>query len=203
MIKRLFSSRVRIALLRHFLLSQGVSSHVRELAETVGAQYSAVWNELRNLESAGILKSEKRGRSRFFSVDPNYPLLPELRGIFTKTVGVGDAIRDRLVDIPGIEIAFIYGSFAKGDFDARSDVDLMIVGEPSLEELAASVGDLEASLNREINYVLLTPQEWSDRIAADDPFIVELLLGPLEILLGGKDAIRATTEGRSDTTPFG
>jgi len=92
MIERLFSSRVRIGLLKQFLLNPDQRCYARMLSRLVGAQYSAVWKELRNLEGAGLLLSEKSGGRRLFWLNPDNPILSDLRAMILKTVGGGDLI---------------------------------------------------------------------------------------------------------------
>lgn len=81
---------MRVQLLSHFLLHPETRDHIRALASQVDAQYSAVWKELNNLEEAGLLKSETLGGRKIFTLNSQYPILPELRNIILKTVGAGD-----------------------------------------------------------------------------------------------------------------
>jgi len=190
MIERLFSSRVRVGLLKQFLLNPDQRYYARMLSGLVGAQYSAVWKELRNLEGAGLLLSEKDGGRRLFWLNPDNPILSELRAMILKTVGAGDLIRGGLEDVPGIEAVFIFGSFARGEVDERSDLDLMIIGGLSLQELADMIAQVEADLERSVNYVLLTPKEWQERVVNEDPFLMNLLSGPKVMVIGSEDALR-------------
>ena len=116
--------------------------------------YSAVWKELARLEELGILGSEQRGNSKEYQVNNACSIAPELRSIILKTEGVGQVIREKLQEMGRVNEAFIYGSFASGEADARSDLDLMIVGEVELDKLAPVITTLEKELNRSINYVI-------------------------------------------------
>src|SRR5437773_12256625 len=106
MLEALFSSRVRIQLLSIFVLHPDSPLHALPLAKRIGAHYSAVWKELRNLERAGFLTSESSARLKHYRLNPSYPILPELRGIILKTVGLGDSLRQQLAGFAGIEAAF-------------------------------------------------------------------------------------------------
>lgn len=191
MIEQLFSSKVRIGLLKQFLLHPGEKVHAHFLSRLVDAQYNAVWRELRNLEEAGVLQSTKESNQRLYWLNPDNPILEELRAIFLKTVALGDTLRERFEKVSEIEVAFIYGSFAHGDMDADSDLDLMILGNIPLEELAPIIAKLESGLNRSVNYTIHTPAEWRKRVDNNDPFVLRLLTEPKVILIGTKDAIRA------------
>ena len=189
LLERFFSSRVRIRLLAAFLLQPGEPYHIRELASKVAAQYSAVWRELKSLEEAGLLQSESVGGRKLYRLNPEFPLLAELRGIFLKTVGAGDVIRKALGRLEGIQAAFIFGSFAEGEQDAESDLDLMILGEVDLAKLSPVVEELEGMLGREVNYVLFTKDEWESRLAEGDAFASDVRDGSKVMLIGKQDAL--------------
>jgi len=95
-----------------------------------------------------------------------------------------------LEGVPGIEAVFIFGSFARGEVDDRSDLDLMIIGGLSLQELADMIAQVEIDLERSVNYVLLTPEEWKERVVNEDPFLMDLLSGPKVMVIGSEDALR-------------
>jgi predicted nucleotidyltransferase len=191
-LERLFASRVRVRLIGLFVLHPQESYHIRALESLVGARYSAVWKELGNLEQAGLLMSEAEAGRKFYRLNPSYPLLPELRHILLKTVAVGDLVREALRAAPGVEAAFIFGSMAGSGFDARSDVDLMVVGDVELAALASAVAALERRLSRNVNYVLYTSDEWRARLRAEDPFVTHVATSPKVMLIGDEDALRRT-----------
>jgi len=192
LLERLFTSRVRVKLITLFVLHPEREYHIRALESVVGARYSAIWKELKNLEQAGLLLSKSDGGRRVFRLNPSYPLLGELRSILLKTVAAGDRIRQALADAQQIQAAFIFGSFAGSDSDAESDIDLMVIGDVDLARLSAAVSELESNLAREVNYVLFTPEEWHSRLEAGDPFSVNVLEGPKVMLIGSEDALRGT-----------
>ena len=198
MIERLFSSRVRIGLLKQFLLNPDERVHARFLSRLVEAQYSAVWKELRNLENAGLLLSFKQSNQRLFWLNPDSPILDELRSLILKTVAVGDFLQESFEKISDIEIAFVYGSFARGDMDANSDLDLMIVGDIPLTTLANVVTRIETSLDRSVNYTILTPEEWRERLTSEAPFILRLLNEPTVMLIGSENALRTIASAETN-----
>lgn len=189
LLERLFSSRVRVRLLTLFLLHPESRNHIRALASEVGAQYNAVWKELRNLEQSGLLQSETSAGRKIYSLNPQFPLIPDLRNILLKTVGAGDLVRQTLSGLDGIEEAFIFGSFAEGEPDAESDLDLMIIGDIDVSQLAPVVGQMEEILARDVNYVLFTPTDWESRLEDGDPFAMNVRDAPKVILIGSHDGI--------------
>lgn len=194
----LFSSRVRARVLAILLMNPGTRWHARALARAVGAQYSGVWKELAHLERAGVLESENAGPVKYYRVNPQLPILSELRGMVLKTVGLGDAIRKTLEGQRKIDAAFLYGSFASGEMDASSDVDLMIIGEAELKRLAPVITRLERELGRAVNYVVFTREEWAERLERGDPFVRNVLAEPKVMLVGDEDGLQRVSAARAD-----
>jgi predicted nucleotidyltransferase len=186
-LERLFSSRVRVQLLSHFLLHPETRDHIRALAAQIDAQYSAVWKELNNLEEAGLLISESLGGRRIFTLNSRYPIVPELRNIFLKTVGAGDLLRGSLKDLEGIDVAFIFGSFAEGEADADSDLDIMLIGNLDVARIAPVIAKIEEMLDRDVNYVLFTQEEWESRRKDEDPFVTNVRDAKKVMLIGTPD----------------
>src|SRR3989304_5685592 len=189
MLATLFSSRVRAKVLAAFFLLPGEKHTAWELAQRLGENYSPVWKELVRLEGLGILISEPRGNSKDYQINVDVPIIPELRSMVLKTEGVGMVIKEKLREIGSIKKAFIYGSYASGEADARSDLDLMIIGEINLDRLAVIISELEKELNRSINYVNYSEEEWNGKAAVKDPFWENVTSAPKIILIGGDYAL--------------
>ncbi len=189
MLETLFSSRVRVKLLTAFFLSPGTKYNAWELSRFLKENYSAVWKELSRLEASGILISEPRGNSKAYQVNPVCPIAPELRSIILKTAGFSAIIQQKLRELGNVKDAFIYGSFAYGEADAHSDVDLMIIGEVDLLRLANLITDLEKELSRPINYVIFSEKEWNKKLARQEPFAVNVNRSPKIMLMGGENAL--------------
>ncbi|OGO18907.1 MAG: hypothetical protein A2Z14_11180 [Chloroflexi bacterium RBG_16_48_8] len=189
MLEKLFSSRVRVRLMKLFILHPDGHYHARELSRQVDANYSAIWKELKNLEQVGLLISETMMNRKVYRLNSAFPILPELRSILLKTVGAGDRIRQALGDLEGIEAAFIYGSFAGGEPDMHSDLDLMIIGEIDLSELSSSIAAMEEHLARPINYIIYSQEEWKSKVEERDPLILNVLKGDKIMLIGSADEL--------------
>lgn len=189
MLASLLSSRVKAKVLAVFFLSPGDNHNAWELAQRLGENYSAVWKELVRLERLGILTSERRGNSKEYQVNKDCPIAPELRSIVLKTEGAGMAIKEKLQELGSVKKAFIYGSYASGEADARSDLDLMIIGEVNLDQLAPVISELEKELNRPINYVIYSEEEWNEKVAVKDPFQENVTKSPKIILIRGDYAL--------------
>ncbi len=186
-LKSLFSSNLRIKVLSHFFLHPGESFYVRQLASILKESPGSLARELANLQTAGIMTSRALGNQKHFSLRKDSPIHDDLRNLFLKTTGAGEEIRLSLSKIPGVELAFVYGSFASGQANANSDIDIMIVGEVSDRKLALAVARIERRLKREVNYTVYTRSEAAGRLGREGDFVHEVFTGPKIILAGNDD----------------
>lgn len=177
-------SKARQRLLAYFFTNPAARRHVRDLAARLEIDPSNLSKELRRLEAEGVFRSEVSGRQKYFQLNREYALFEELRGIALKTVGAVPLIAKSLQKIEGIREAYVYGSFAKRQQDASSDIDLLLIGAPAEEALAEAVGKLERHLGREINYTVLTPKEFESRRASKDPFLEDVWRNERVVLVG-------------------
>ena len=186
---RLFSSKLRIKLLDAFLSLPDARFYIRELERKINEEAKNVSRELKNLEALGLLIREKQGNLKYYSVNENFFLYPELKAIIFKTTGVQGLLKEALERLKGIETAFIYGSYAAGMESERSDIDIMIIGKPDLSDLNEVISDLEEKLNREINYMCFDQEELKERRKTGDAFIKDVLSGEKIMLKGSERAI--------------
>ena len=108
-----------------------------------------------------------------------------------KTSGVAGRLQDALVKLTGIEFAFIYGSYAKGEENAGSDVDLFIIGNVDMDRLDSNLGRLEKALGREINYVLYSMEEFKAKRKARDGFLMDVLRTKKIVLVGTEHGLES------------
>ncbi len=177
--------QVRAELLRLLFSTPGARLHVRELARRSGLTLGTVQDELKKLTAAGLLLSQRDGNRLYHLANEQHPIFPELRSLVLKTSGLRDVLSSALAEVPGIDLAFIFGSLAADTAGASSDVDLMVLGTASLRSLAPSLRRATARLDREINPHVLTPAEWSRRLGSDDAFIRRVSREPKLWLKGG------------------
>ncbi len=140
--------------------------------------------EMARLEELGVLKSKREGNLKQFSVNRNCSFFKEMKGLVLKTVGVAGRIKEGLEGLAGIDLAFIYGSYARGKETGTSDVDLMIIGRVDLDRLDTILRDLEKELGREINYVLYSRPEFKAKRKKKDGFVMDVLSDEKVILIG-------------------
>lgn len=194
MLQKLFSSRVRVEILSTFLMNPKRDLYVREVARLTGEDYKNVSMELRNLEEIGLLSSRNEGNLKYFSLNKAFVIYEELKSIFMKTKGAVGILREAVSTKRDIDYAFIYGSFATGEERAESDIDLMVIGRISLEEVLVLIRGPEEKLSREINVSLYDLQEIRKRVKDHDPFIMEVLGGSKIMLIGDENELRRIIE---------
>ena len=186
-LKLLFSSKLRVKVFSHFFLHPGEKIHIRGLAAILKESPGTLARELANLEKAGVMTFEKIGNQKHYYLHKESPIYEELRRIFLKTTGAGEELRKVLMNVKGIEVAFIYGSFASGEAGEGSDIDLMVVGKVKEKELAPAVARLERKIGREINYTIYTRNESMKRIGLEGDFVHEVFTSSKIVLIGKSD----------------
>jgi len=164
MLEKLFTSRSRSKIITLFMLNPNEDMYVREITNKVQENINSVRRELSNLEDMGLLVSRKTGNLKYYSVNQDFPIYPELYGMVMKTEGVSHLLTENVKDLGQIELAFIFGSFASLQAGPESDVDLLLVGNIDENLLIQKLAALERKLSREINYVLLSKDEYQERL---------------------------------------
>lgn len=163
--------------------------HVRELVRRTNDEINAVRRELSFLEKKGILTKEPRANRVYYFLSKNYPFYYDLLRIGSKNIGLGAEIIKSRVKLGKIKYAMFSGRFLRKIKDQPDEVDLLIVGNVVLPELALLVREEEKRLNAEINYTVMTEEEYSFRKKKRDPFIVSILSGSRVMLLGDEEAM--------------
>ena len=170
-------SNLRRGLLAHLYSNRSARFYVRQMAALLGVDPTNLSRELARLEKEGLLRSETEGRQRYYSINPEYPYLKPLFTMLRGSIGIVPRLQEALTGIEGIDAAYIYGSFAKDEADASSDIDLLIIGEPEQAALAAEIRRAEKVLKRDVNYTLLKSQELKRKLKSQDPFVTDIWRG--------------------------
>jgi predicted nucleotidyltransferase len=189
--EKIFGSRIRAKILGWLFTHPDESFFVRQIALILKEDPTNVSREMAKLEELGILRSKRNGNLKHFQTNQECPFFEELKGLVLKTSGVAGRIRAALDKLAGIEYAFIYGSFAKGEEKADSDVDLLIIGDVDMDRLDSDLGKLEKMLGREFNYVLYSKEEFKSKRKAKDGFLMDVLSGKKIMLVGAENGLEA------------
>lgn len=137
--------------------------YFREIAKILGKEPGVFQKDIKKLVEEGIIETYEKGNRRFFKLNNKHPLYKEIKIIFFKTTGIEGSLRNAVKKIKGIKRSFIYGSYAQGKEHSTSDVDLFVVGTINENDLIDSISKLEDKLNREINYTLMTEEEFKEK----------------------------------------
>ena len=164
-------SKARQRLLAFYFTNPAARYHLRDLAHRLDIDPSNLSRELRRLERNGLFRAEVSGRQKYFRLNREYPLFSEVRRIVAKTIGAVPLITQSVKTIAGVEEAYLYGSFARNQQDGASDIDLLVIGTPRGEALAEAMGKLERQLGREVNYTVLSREEFESRRTQKDAFL--------------------------------
>lgn len=159
--------------------------YLSELANFLHTRPSSLQRELHSLAQSGILQQRKDGRRTYFKAETRSPIFRDLRSIFEKTVGLIPTLRVALGPFAdGISCAFVYGSIARREEHATSDVDLMVIGNVGLGDLAPSLRKAEKRLGREVNVTNYSENEFRKKTADGDHFLTSVLKGSLQFVKG-------------------
>ena len=191
MLEKLITSSARVKVIKLLLLNEDQRYYQREIAELAGLPVRAVQREGAKLAEIGLLRRIEDGNRIYFQANPACPIFPELKRILLKTVALEFLLSESLSQDRDIEVAFIYGSYAANQETITSDVDLFVIGSVLSRELSAAVRPVQADIQREINYHLVTPQEFRERLAKGDGFLRNVLEGPKIFVVGNEETLRA------------
>ena len=192
MLDKLISSSARVQVLRLLLLNEGKRYYQREIADLAGLPVRAVQREGARLTEIGLLHRVEDGNRVYFQANPACPIFPELKLILLKTVALEFLLSDTLAeDSQQITVAFIYGSYAANREVASSDVDLFVIGSISGRQLSATLRPMQAEIQRDVNYHLVTLKEFRERLSRSDGFLQNVLDGPKIFVVGNEETLRA------------
>ncbi len=185
-------SRVQARVLSILFVDPDQDFPITEIISRADSGRGAVQRELEKLTNVGIVAVTLQGSRRLYHANRTSPIFSELHQLILKTVGIVGPIRDALAPYqPSINCAFVYGSVAKGDETAKSDIDLMIIGDDlAYSEIFAALQAAEKILARPINPNLTTAEEWGRKIRNRSSFTTKILNQPKLFIFGTEDELR-------------
>lgn len=162
-----------------------------EIIRLVDSGTGAVHRQLRRLEGAGLVEVTRDGQQKYYQARGDSPIFEELHSLVVKTSGVVEPLRTALSPLADrIVVALVFGSVAKGDDRADSDVDLLVVSDNlTYEELFTALETAEATLARSVDPTVFTRAEWQKRMEQDDSFATRVADQPKLFVIGSADAL--------------
>jgi predicted nucleotidyltransferase len=165
------------------------SFYASEIVRKVKSGTGAVERELSRLQRSGLVNVQRIGNQKHYRANRESPIFHELHSLVLKTVGLTEPLKNFLEPYAGkIKIAFVYGSVAKGTDTARSDVDLMIVGENvSYTDLYEGLQKAEQVIGRPVNPNVLSSKDWHRKRAQKDSFVKRISAQPKLFIIGSEN----------------
>jgi len=190
--------KTRQAVLAILFGNPGRAYYTREIMHAADSGGSQVQRELEQLTRAGLITRTPRANQVYFQANEAASIYPELVALVAKTFALGDYFRMALVPYATrIQSAFIYGSVARGEHHATSDVDLMIVGDVLLSDLDRALHEVEKKISRPVSATVMDLKEYVRRRKAKDPFLQTILREPKIFLIGNDRELAKLYERRA------
>jgi predicted nucleotidyltransferase len=183
-LEALFATPTLARLLAVFALEPERRFYQKELVMTSGSSLYLVQRELKRLEAAGLISRTPRGRQVEYVANTVHPAFAGLRDALLNTIAMADRLRSVFQSLEGARLVFIFGSIARGDEDPDSDIDLLVIGDLGLREVATRVVPAFRDAGREPNIVVLTEAEMSERLRVGDSFLATVLGEPKIWIIG-------------------
>jgi predicted nucleotidyltransferase len=184
----LFRSELQVRLLGLVMLGGQETWTVAQLAERLDATQVSVHRELHRALDSGLVVREAVGRTHLYRAAQDSPLYEPVRTLLERTVGIELQLRRALEDLPGVQAAFIHGSFAgKTKIRPTSDVDVLVLGEADPHALRRRVRRVEREVGREIDLLAYRPDEFAELVQKGNSLARRVISGPVTPLVGSPD----------------
>jgi predicted nucleotidyltransferase len=171
---------------------------VREIMRLAGVPSGSLQRELTALTAAGLLMRSVSGSQVRYQADRSCPLFEELAGIFRKTTGLADVLREALEPLgDSVQAAFVFGSVAQGKERDTSDVDLMVLGSARFERVVEALMSVRDRLRRDVNPVVMTPREFRAQLKARDRLASRVAREPKLFIKGDAGELGEPAQGRT------
>lgn len=187
----LLFGRTRGAILALLYGKADQSFYTRQIAREVDASVGAVQRELENFSNVGLIVRSSVGSQVFYRANRHAPIFREMQALVNKTIGIFRVLRSALHPLANrIVVAFVYGSVAREEETAQSDVDLMVVGTATLDKILSLLSTVEKNIGRPVNPTVYSVKEYTSKLASGNHFSTSVLKGQKEFLLGDEDEVR-------------
>lgn len=193
MLNKLFSSKARVNILKLLLLNASDSFYQRQISSLTRLPILSVQREMQKLEDIGLVEKDSNGNRIYYTVNKDCPIFEDLKNIFLKIFGVVNIFKEAFTKSHDIAFSFIYGSYAKGEENLLSDIDLMVIGDISSRALSQLLDRPKRELHREINYAVFKLNEFKQKIKQKDHFIQTVAKDKKLFIIGSDNEFKAVT----------
>jgi len=190
LLSEILSSKIRADIFRLFFGVSDNELHMREIERRSGYAIGTIQSELRKLLRLDLVSKRKDGNRTYYRANKDHPLFLDIQRLVLKTVGLVDILQNKLTKSQEITIAFVFGSIARQEEMAGSDIDLVVIGHLGLREITALLSGLAEKVGREINPHVFTVKEFKKRIARKEHFITQVLDEPKIFIFGDENELK-------------
>ncbi|MGA2875944.1 MAG: nucleotidyltransferase domain-containing protein [Nitrososphaerales archaeon] len=195
-LEMLFRSKALIQILKLLFLNSTLEFHMNDIARKVGLSPSTIAKETKILSELGLIEKRMQGNLVFYKINKKSLIYDELKRIFMK-YELLDQILAAELPREQIKYALIYGSIAKGTEEAKSDVDLLVVGKVSEDALLNSVSKAQSKIGREINYILWSEKEFQEKSKQRVPLLKNISKTPIIMIIGDESEFKRSIKQRA------
>ncbi|MEK7188963.1 MAG: winged helix-turn-helix domain-containing protein [Patescibacteria group bacterium] len=177
MLEHIFGSKVRVKLLKLFLAGANDDRdyYIREIARMLSEHLNSVRRELENLEDIGLVVSQEKDKRKYYGVNRDFLLVPELKSLLLKSRELGEQkLVGQLEKVGTMDLLLLAGTFVG---QAESPVDIFIVGRVQKPKLEQFVKNYFKETGRDLKYTVMNKKEFQHRVELGDRFIFTLLNG--------------------------
>lgn len=196
MLDKLFSSKAKVEILKLFLFNPDDSFYQRQISVLTRQPIRGVQREVEKLQSLGLIEKSAQGNRLYYKVNRNCPIFEDLRRILLKTAGIAETLRGKLIKSDNVQIAFIYGSYARGEESSSGGIDLLVIGSITVRELSVLLAECKSETGREINYTVSKAQGFEKRLKQKNHFLNTVLKEKKLFIIGREDELKTITEAR-------
>lgn len=189
LLSQILSSQVRAEIFRLLFSGDRISIHLRDLQRQSSLSIGTIQKEIAHLKKLDLVTSERDGNRLYYTANTDHPLYKEICGLVEKTSGIAERLKEAMSSIKGIECAFIFGSYAKGEEKSHSDIDLIVIGTAGLRTLSSAFKEITEKTQREINSHIYSKKSWKEKVKKKDHFIRNVLDGKKVFLIGDEDVL--------------
>jgi predicted nucleotidyltransferase len=189
MLAELMTSDSRAEIMRILFNGTGEEHYLREMEKMSHIKVNSLQKEVKHLESIDLIKSRKDGNRIYYRANKDHPIYTELVSIVEKTVGITSLLVEKLKD-QRIKCVFIFGSIARNEEKAMSDIDLVVIGDIGLRSVSKLLSGLQELIGREINPHVYSDEEFRQKVSQKNHFVMSILKNEIKPILGNVNEYR-------------
>jgi predicted nucleotidyltransferase len=168
-------SKITQKILNYAFIHEEDKFYISKIAKQINEEKSNVYKKLLELKKEGVLDDDNIGNQRHFFLNKKYRFLEEYKKVIQKSFGIEAILKEKLSKIKGIEQVYLFGSYAKNQLTASSDIDILIIGQYDFMKVQKILNEIQSLFNIEVNSVEYSPKEYDQKIKEKNYFVMDIL----------------------------